>query len=339
MKWLITGGAGFIGCNTAVRLMNERHHVAIFDNLSRRGAEQNLEWLRGYGTYEFIRGDVRDFRQLAKVFRVHRDVDVVLHLAAQVAVTVSVIDPRLDFEINALGTFNMCEVVRQFVPTTILLNASTNKVYGAMGNVKVTSKNGHYEYIDLPDGISEEQPIEFHSPYGCSKGSGEQYVKDYAAIYDLRAVNFRQSCIYGPRQFGIEDQGWLAWFAIAATRAKGITIYGDGGQVRDILFIDDLTDCYLKAVEHVDSARGQSYNIGGGPENAVSVLEVIECLEKLLGTKIQLSFSDWRPGDQRVFVSDIRKAKRDLCWEPKVSKHEGIKKLLDWVIANRSLFG
>lgn len=335
MKWLITGGAGFVGCNAAMHLIKEGFQTIIFDNLSRRGADLNLEWLRGQGACEVFRGDVRSFADLERVFRVHPDIDVVLHLAAQVAVTTSVVHPRDDFEVNALGTFNVCEAVRQFAPNAILLNASTNKVYGAMTGVSIAEREGGYEYLNLPYGVPEDQPLEFHSPYGCSKGAGDQYVMDYARIYGLRTVNFRQSCIYGPRQFGVEDQGWVAWFAIAAVFDAPITIFGDGKQVRDILFITDLVDCYLKAVACIDKASGQSYNLGGGIGNTTSLLGLLALLEELLRRKIHYSFADWRPGDQRIFVSDISKAKKDLDWEPRVAKHDGVERLTNWVIANR----
>lgn len=338
MRWLITGGAGFIGCNTAARLIADGHEVVIFDNLSRPGADLNLQWLRSHGRYAFVHGDVRDPAALADAFQANQQLDVVLHLAAQVAVTTSVLDPRTDFEINALGTFNVCEAVRKLAPETILLNASTNKVYGAMTTVPVTERKGQYEYLDLPQGVSEEQPVDFHSPYGCSKGSGEQYVKDYAAIYGLRTLSFRQSCIYGSRQFGIEDQGWVAWFAIAAVVKRPITIYGDGKQVRDILFVDDLIESYLKAVERIATITGRVYNIGGGPQNVASLREVLDHLEELVGSKIPRSLAAWRPGDQRVFVSDITRARKDLGWEPKVAKYEGIRRLVRWVTENRSLF-
>ncbi|MBI2166610.1 MAG: SDR family NAD(P)-dependent oxidoreductase [Chloroflexi bacterium] len=338
MKWLITGGAGFIGCNAARRLMEAGHRVVVFDNLSRRGASENLAWLREHGEFSFIKGDVRDFGQLEQVFREHQDADVVLHLAAQVAVTTSVQNPREDFDINALGTFNVCEAVRLYAPHTVLLNASTNKVYGELGQAKVEESSSRYRYVDLPHGIPETLSIDFHSPYGCSKGAGDQYVKDYGRIYGLKTVNFRQSCIYGPRQFGIEDQGWVAWFAIASVLGQPITIYGDGKQVRDVLYIDDLVDCYVKAVEHIGRAAGKSYNIGGGPANTLSLLELLGMLRELLGKKLQYTFSDWRPGDQRVFVCDIRKAREDLGWQPHVGAKEGVERLFRWVRDNRSLF-
>jgi CDP-paratose 2-epimerase len=338
MKWLITGGAGFIGCNAAHRLMNDGCQVVILDNLSRRGADSNLQWLRNCAPFEFSKIDVRDFPSTADLFQSHPDIDVVLHLAAQVAVTTSVADPRIDFEVNALGTFNVCEAVRQFTPGAVLLNASTNKVYGGMTDVGVEERDGRYRYAALPQGVSEDRPLDFHSPYGCSKGSADQYVSDYARIYGLRTVNFRQSCIYGTRQFGVEDQGWVAWFAISAALGNPITIYGDGKQVRDVLFVDDLVECYLAAVHQIAHTSGQTYNVGGGPGNTISLLELIRELEELLGRAIPYSFSDWRPGDQRVFVCDIRKAKKGMGWEPKVSKREGVRKLAEWVVANRSLF-
>jgi CDP-paratose 2-epimerase len=336
MKWFITGGAGFIGCNVAASLLSQGHSVVAFDNLSRRGAVDNLKWLDSRGDLRVIRGDIRHFDDLATAIRAAAP-QVVLHLAAQVAVTSSVVNPRHDFDVNAAGGFNVCDAIRQFAPTAILLNASTNKVYGSMSSVAISPRHGRYEYRDLPDGVPEVHPLAFHSPYGCSKGCADQYVQDFSAIYGLRTVTFRQSCIYGPRQFGIEDQGWVAWFAIAATLGTPITIYGDGMQVRDILYVDDLVNCYLKAISHIDVATGQAYNIGGGPHLSASVLEVLQFLEAALGRKIEWATADWRPGDQRVFISDIAKAKRDLGWEPLVSKEEGLRKLLDWVLDNREL--
>jgi len=226
MRWLITGGAGFIGCNAARRLAAEGHEVLVLDNFSRKGAAENLDWLQHQGPVASVHADVRDFPALRRV--VARGFDVVLHLAAQVAVTESVRDPRTDFEINALGTFNVCEAVRQGCPEAILLNASTNKVYGGMEDVRIEERNGRYRCADHSQGIGEDRPLDFHSPYGCSKGAADQYVRDYARIYGLRTVTFRQSCIYGPRQLGVEDQGWVAWFTIAAALGLPLTIYGDG---------------------------------------------------------------------------------------------------------------
>jgi CDP-paratose 2-epimerase len=338
MKVFITGGAGFIGCNTAKRFLEDKHEVVVFDNLSRKGTTANLEWLRTQSKIEFIKGDVRDFHDLDRAIKAHKDVDAVIHLAAQVAVTTSVANPREDFEVNALGTLNLLEAIRQNNIDPVILNASTNKVYGEMKDVAIIEANGRYEYKDHPNGISEERPLDFHSPYGCSKGAADQYVRDYSRIYGLRAVNFRQSCIYGCRQFGIEDQGWVAWFTIAAALRKQITIYGDGKQVRDVLFIDDLVDCYTKAIHNIEKVSGRVYNIGGGPENTMSLLELIAFLELTFHKKIRFAFSDWREGDQPVFVCDIRKAQADLGWTPKVGVQEGVNRLKSWVAENTTLF-
>lgn len=339
MKVLITGGAGFIGINAAKRFLDEGHRVIVFDNLSRRGAEHNLNWLKGQKVFEFVKGDIRDFEQIKRVFYNHKAIDAVLHLAAQVAVTTSVLNPREDFEVNALGTFNLCEAVRQSQPEAILLNASTNKVYGETEDAKVVERNGRYAYANLPRGISEDWPLDFHSPYGCSKGSADQYVRDYARIYGIKTVNFRQSCIYGYRQFGIEDQGWVAWFTICAVLGREVTIYGDGKQVRDVLFIDDLIDCYLKAIEHVDKVKGKNYNIGGGPKNTLSLLELIALLEGFIGKKVHYAFDKWRPGDQKVFICDIGRAEKDFGWKVKTQAREGVEKLFHWVLQNCNLFG
>ena len=337
MKWLITGGAGFIGCNAARRLMAEGHEVVVFDNLSRKGTSGNLEWLREQGPVAFVKGDVREAETIASAVRAHRDADVVLHLAGQVAVTTSVTDPRTDFEINALGTFNVLEGIRRAGGSPVVLYASTNKVYGNMEHEGVELRNGRYAYKHLARGVSETAPLDFHSPYGCSKGTADQYVRDYARIYGMRSVVFRQSCIYGPRQFGIEDQGWVAWFTIAAVLGRPITIFGDGRQVRDVLYADDLADCYLRAVEQIDHTQGQIYNVGGGPDNQLSLLELLELLSARVGRKITTAFADWRPGDQKVFISDIAKAKRDFGWFPKVSATSGVDRLADWVLQEKPL--
>lgn len=336
--YLITGGAGFIGCNTAAALLRGGHDVVIFDNLSRRGTEANLKWLRGLGRFRFMRGDLRDYDSVRGAVKRAGAVDTVIHLAAQVAVTTSVADPREDFDINALGTFNLLEAVRASGRDPIFLYASTNKVYGGMEDIAVAERNGRYEYRDLPRGISEERLLDFHSPYGCSKGAADQYVRDYARIYGLRSVVFRQSCIYGYRQFGVEDQGWVAWFCIAAALGKPITIYGDGKQVRDVLFVEDLVDAYLRAEKQIKKTSGRVYNVGGGPDNQMSLLELIAYLEKRLKKKIHYTFSDWRPGDQPVFVCDVARAQREFGWRPRTSVPRGVNKLIDWVVDNKKLF-
>jgi len=335
MKWLITGGAGFIGCNAARRLLAEGHRVVILDSLSRRGSALNLDWLREQGEFDVVQGDVRQVETLRGIFEQHPDIGVVLHLAAQVAVTTSVAKPREDFEINALGTFNVLEAVRQCQPGAIVLHASTNKVFGQLEGVKLRQKGTRYEAANLPKGVSEDFPLDFHSPYGCSKGAADQYVHDYARIYGLRTVNFRQSCIYGYRQFGMEDQGWVAWFAICAVLGRSICVYGDGRQVRDVLFVDDLVDCYLQAAARIEATRGQHYNIGGGPANTLSLIELIQLLQQQLGRKVEHRFADWRPGDQKIYVSDIRKAQRDFGWQPRTRVAQGLGAFLEWVADNR----
>ncbi len=337
--YFITGGAGFIGSNYVHRLVGRGENVTVYDNLSRAGASRNIAWLEGeFGkeAFRLIVGDLRDADLLAESAR---EADVIIHLAGQVAVTTSVVNPREDFEINALGTFNALEAARLSDRDPIFIYSSTNKVYGGMEDVEIIEEATRWRYKDLIQGASEDQPLDFHSPYGCSKGTGDQYVRDYARIYGLRSVVFRQSCIYGPRQFGVEDQGWLAWMTIAAVTGRQITIYGDGKQVRDVLHVNDLLDAYDAAIEKINRAKGEVYNMGGGPRNVMAVwAEFGPILERLLGEKINVVHADWRPGDQRVFYADTSKAKNELGWEPKIDLEEGIEMLFDWVKANRGLF-
>ena len=254
--------------------------------------------------------------------------------------TTSVTDPKLDFDINALGTFNLLEAVRGLALDPVLLFTSTNKVYGALPQFPVVEQGARYALAGLAGGVSETTPLDFYSPYGCSKGAADQYVRDYHRIYGLRSVVFRNSCIYGTRQFGIEDQGWLAWLVIAAVLGKPITIYGDGRQVRDVLFVDDLIEAMLRAVDRPSVVAGQVYNLGGGPDNSLSVwTEFGPMLERILGRTVSVSHEDWRPGDQKVYISDISKASRDLNWRPKIGVEEGVRRLVEWVEANRGLFG
>lgn len=338
-NYFITGGAGFIGSNYVHRLLERGEKVTIYDNLSRAGAARNLAWLQekfGEKAFRLVAGDVRNADLLAASAR---EADVIVHLAAQVAVTTSVVNPREDFEINALGTFNAVEAARLSERNPILLYASTNKVYGEMEEVEVVEEATRWHYADLPLGCPETQPLDFHSPYGCSKGAGDQYVRDYSRIYGLPSVVFRQSCIYGPRQFGVEDQGWVAWMIIAAVTGKQITIYGDGKQIRDVLHVYDLLDAYDAAIEKIETVKGRVYNLGGGPANTMSIwTEFGPMLEKLLGKPIQVARGDWRPGDQKVFVADVRKAERELGWKPKIGVEEGVKRLFEWVKENQNLF-
>ncbi len=339
MRVLITGGAGFIGCNAVHRFLQRGAQVTIYDNLSRRGSISNLDWLRaqhGADSFRLIHADLREADRLAEAARSQ---DAIIHYAGQVAVTTSVQNPRGDFEDNALGTFNALEAARLSGSNPIFMYASTNKVYGGMEHIGLIETATRYAYRDHPLGISEDFPLDFHSPYGCSKGTGDQYVRDYARIYGLRTVVFRQSAIYGPRQFGIEDQGWLAWFIIAAVTGKPITIYGDGKQVRDVLYVDDLIDAYELAIAKIDQAAGQVFNIGGGANNTLTIwTETGPLLEKLLGRPLSIGRGDWRPGDQRICVMDIRKAQLTLGWSPKTSAAEGMAKLYQWVVDNRHLF-
>jgi CDP-paratose 2-epimerase len=340
MKVFITGGAGFIGCNVASHHLRQGDAVVVFDDLSRAGARGNLSWLRAHhgANLTFTPGDIRDFATLSAAMP--DDTDRVYHFAAQVAVTTSVVEPREDFEINAWGTFNLLEAVRERAPHALLLYASTNKVYGGMESVAIEECATRYRYRDFPYGIAEVQPLDFHSPYGCSKGAGDQYVRDYSRIYGLRTIVMRQSCIYGSRQFGVEDQGWVAHFCISARLGRPITIYGDGKQARDVLWIDDLVAAYDAAAAHADVAAGQIYNVGGGPEHTVSIwTEFGPILEQFAGRQLLVAHDDWRPGDQPVYVSDIRKAEQELGWRPRVPFADGVDRLWRWVDANVELFG
>lgn len=336
-KILITGGAGFIGSNIGKYYLDEGIKVIIIDNLSRRGSDLNLKWLKTQGDFDFIKLDVRDYKALENTFRKLKDVDAIFHEAAQVAVTTSVSNPREDLEVNVLGTLNLLEATRHYLPKSILIYASTNKVYGALEDLKVVERKTRYEFKDkkFKKGISETYPLDFHSPYGCSKGSADQYVRDYARIYGLRTIVFRQSCIYGERQFGIEDQGWVAWFVIRLISGQSVTIYGTGKQVRDILFVDDLIKAYDLAIKNINISQGKIYNIGGGYNNSLSLLELIDLFKELFEKELNYSFSEWRPGDQKIFISDNSLLKNDLNWEPKINYKTGIKRLYRWISKNK----
>lgn len=338
MKILITGGAGFIGCNLGKHHLDEGDDVVILDNLSRKGTESNLAYLKGQGKIEFVQQDICDHEGLKKTVEKCGRVDIVYHMAAQVAVTTSVVDPRTDFNANALGTFNLLEAVRAAGIDPVIIFASTNKVYGEMTDLKIREKGGKYQYADMPEGIPETRQLDFHSPYGCSKGSADQYIIDYSRIYGLKTVCMRQSCIYGPRQFGVEDQGWVAYFTICAVLGRPVTIYGDGKQVRDVLHVHDLIDLFKVAYKNIEQVKGMAFNIGGGPANQMSLLGLVAFLEKKTGKKMDLTFDGWRPGDQKIYVSDIKKAKEHLGWEPKINKDKGVDMLFEWVRENSNLF-
>ncbi|MGO8837788.1 MAG: SDR family NAD(P)-dependent oxidoreductase [Limisphaerales bacterium] len=334
---LITGGAGFIGVNTARRFLQEGWDVFVWDNLSRCGAESNLQWLHSSGPVHFSRTDVREEKAVTENFRRER-YDLVVHCAGQVAVSSSLTSPRHDLENNLLGTFNLLEAVRLFSPEALFIFASTNKVYGSLKGIPIVERDGRYQWADLPGGISEEQPLDFFSPYACSKGAADQYVRDYARIYGLATVCFRQSCIYGYRQFGMEDQGWVAWFLIAQALRRPITIFGDGKQTRDLLFIDDLVEAYCRAWQKRDKVAGQVYNIGGGPQNQFSIMQLIRWIETESAAPVEVNFAAPRRGDQKVFVADISKALADFAWRPSCSVNQGLRKLHRWVNANLELF-
>jgi CDP-paratose 2-epimerase len=334
---LITGGAGFIGCNTAKHFAKRNWQVTVLDDLSREGTDKNLEWLREGTSFEFEKVDIRQQAAVEQVF-VQRQFDAVIHLAAQVAVTTSVTDPRTDFAINALGTFNLLDAVRRHCPEAVFIFASTNKVYGKIAAAGYELQGNSYAYTNRYNGIPESEPLDFLSPYGCSKGAADQYTLDFSQIYGIPATSFRQSCIYGAHQFGIEDQGWVAWFAIAAMLGRDITIYGDGKQVRDVLYVEDLVRAYEAAIHNPDKVAGRAFNIGGGPNRVLSLLDLIDMLEQRLKHKIPLRWTDWRPGDQRVYISDVRKLEQALGWKPEIDVEAGVNQLLDWVKQNRYLF-
>jgi CDP-paratose 2-epimerase len=336
--YLITGGAGFIGTNLAEHYLAHNRRVTIVDNFSRAGSEKNAEHLRRrYGDrLTVVEYDVR--RSDATLLQLVENAEVVFHLAGQVAVTTSVANPRTDFEVNALGTLNVLEAVRLSSGKPILIYSSTNKVYGKMVDLEVVERDGRYAYASLPNGIPETRPLDFYSPYGCSKGCGDQYVIDYARIYDLKTVVFRQSCIYGPYQFGIEDQGWVAWFAIRSLQNLPVTIFGNGKQVRDVLYVSDLITAYDMVIEAIAETSGQAYNIGGGPQNTLSLLELIDLLAQHFDRRLAYSFDEWRPGDQLIYISDIQKAKVDFGWEPQVGVADGVTRLVDWLRQHKLLF-
>ena len=335
---LITGGAGFIGSNLAHRLLGMGQRVRVLDNLSRPGVEQNLQWLREtHGErLEMIVADVRD---MAKVRQAMAGITQVFHFAAQVAVTTSLLDPQDDFSVNAQGTLNVLEAVRaQRTPPPLVLT-STNKVYGGLGDVGLEVRDGRYAPLDAAlqaNGVPESRPLDFHSPYGCSKGTADQYVVDYARSYGLVTTVFRMSCIYGPRQFGTEDQGWVAHFILRALRGEAITLYGDGRQVRDVLFVDDLVDAFLLAREHGPKLAGRAFNMGGGPANAISLLDLLDRIEDLHGRRPKVDFDQWRTGDQRYYVSDTRAFQQATGWQPKVGADDGIERLYRWLAARQA---
>jgi CDP-paratose 2-epimerase len=333
---LVTGGAGFIGSNLADRFAGEGHEVLVFDSLSRPGVERNLAWLKErHGTrVASIVGDVRDEDEVA---RAAADAKAVFHMAAQVAVTTSLVDPRDDFETNVRGTINVLDAVRVRRERVPVIFASTNKVYGDLGDIQFERAGERYRPTGGIDstGISEARPLDFHTPYGCSKGAADQYVLDYARSFGIPTAVFRMSCIYGRRQMGTEDQGWVAHFLIKALSGEPITIYGDGRQVRDILDIADAVDAYARALERIDAVQGRAFNLGGGPANAVSLLELTDEIGRITGRPPALRFEDWRQGDQRWYVSDTGAATRALGLKRPRPWRQGVAALADWLQSER----
>jgi CDP-paratose 2-epimerase len=338
---LVTGGAGFIGCNLADRLVGEGREVIVFDVLRREGVERNLAWLKARHGSRIVHvcADTRDARRVDEAVR---EAQAVFHMAAQVAVTTSLVEPVEDFQINVVGALNVLEAARRNGGRTPVIFASTNKVYGDLGDVplEVTADAYRPEHPKLRVcGVGEQQPLDFHTPYGCSKGAADQYVLDYARSFGVPTCVMRMSCIYGPHQMGAEDQGWVAHFLIRALQRRPISIYGDGRQVRDILHVADAVDAYLAAWRRIETVRGRAYNLGGGPANAVSLLQLVRHIEELTGRKIELAFSDWRAGDQRYYVSDPGAARRDLALREPIEWRRGVAELAQWLEAELALTG
>jgi CDP-paratose 2-epimerase len=332
---LITGGAGFVATNVADRLLHDGWRVRLFDNLSRAGVERNVAWLKTEHdprNIELMVGDVRDEPAIRRA--VHGAARV-FHFAAQVAVTTSLVDPVLDFEINARGTLNLLEAIRALDQRPTLLFTSTNKVYGHLDDLPLKARASRYEPEDplvATQGISERRPLDFHSPYGCSKGAAEQYVLDYARTFGIKATVFRMSCIYGPHQFGNEDQGWVAHFLIQSIARRPLTLYGDGRQVRDVLFVEDLVDAMMRAHSQIDRIGGRAFNIGGGQGSTVSLLELIDMIGDLLGCRPAYCLEPWRTADQRYYVSDTTRFEAATGWRPRVSVAEGLERLAAWLV-------
>ncbi|CAO3356284.1 SDR family NAD(P)-dependent oxidoreductase [Azospirillum melinis] len=330
---LITGGAGFIGSNLADRLASEGHDVLVFDALLRPGVERNLAWLKARHPAR-ISAAVADLRDEAALSEAAKDAKAVFHLAAQVAVTTSMADPVEDFEVNIRGTLAILESLRRRGARTPLVFASTNKVYGNLADVPLQLLDDAYTPADpilRAHGVGEERPLDFHTPYGCSKGAADQYVLDYARSFDLPTAVLRMSCIYGPRQMGTEDQGWVAHFLIRALKGEPITIYGDGRQVRDVLYVADAVEAYAAAWNRIEQVKGRAFNLGGGVANAVSLRQLVEHIEHLLDRRVEVSHGDWRAGDQRYYVSDTRAARRALGLSEPVDWRHGVAALADWL--------
>ena len=340
MKYLITGGCGFLGSNIASQILKDKEKLIICDNLSRTGSGINLKWLQEQGNFNFFKTNVSDFKSISSIIEKERP-DIIYHLAGQVAMTTSISNPRLDFETNVLGSFNILETVRMHSPDACIIYSSTNKVYGDLEFLNYEETDTRYICKEYPNGFDEKINLEFHSPYGCSKGAADQYMLDYARIFKLNTIVFRHSSMYGSRQFGTYDQGWISWFCQKAAETKlnentSFTISGNGKQVRDVLYSEDMINLYINAPKHIEKARGQVFNIGGGMKNSLSLLELFKILEDELNINLKYTKLPPRESDQKIFVADILKAKNILKWEPAFSSRIGIKKTIDWVIKSNS---
>ncbi|MDO9055516.1 MAG: NAD-dependent epimerase/dehydratase family protein [Sulfuricurvum sp.] len=336
MKYLITGGCGFLGSNIASEVLKQGNELVVFDSLYRFGSYQNLEWLRTQGKFEFVHGDIRNTNDVERTIKTYKP-DVIYHLAGQVAMTTSILDPRMDFEVNVGGSFNLLNAVRLYSPESTIIYSSTNKVYGDLEQFTYEETETRYRCIEKPNGFDESVNLDFHSPYGTSKGSADQYMLDFARIYGLKTVVFRHSSMFGGRQFATYDQGWIGWFTQQAiniknkTQKEPFTISGNGKQVRDIAHAEDMVALYLKASTKIDNIKGQAFNVGGGIDNSSSLLELFHFLEKELNVKMEYIQLPVRESDQKIFVADLTKAKELIGWEPKISKEEGIRKMIEWV--------
>lgn len=336
MKLLITGGCGFLGSNLASDALSRGDNLVVFDNLHRSGSRENLTWLQKKGKFKFDHGDIRNSNDIARVIRDFKP-DAIFHLAGQVAMTTSIANPRMDFEVNVLGIINLLESVRQYCPNSAVIYSSTNKVYGDLEQYSYLETDTRYQCVEKPDGFDENTQLEFHSPYGCSKGAADQYMLDYARIFGLKTVVFRHSSMYGGRQFATYDQGWVGWFCQKALEAKKglakepFTISGNGKQVRDVLHADDMKALYKAALDSIDLSAGNAFNIGGGLSNSLSLLELFQELETLLGVEIIYEKQSVRVSDQRVFISNIEKAKNMLGWSPKILSKDGVKDMVQWI--------
>lgn len=336
MKFLITGGCGFLGSNLASEVLKRNEELYVFDNLYREGSSENLSWLKSKGKFTFLHSDIRNYNDVEKAIKEIKP-DVVFHLAGQVAMTTSLDNPRLDFEVNVLGGHNILEAVRKYSPESIITYSSTNKVYGDFDSIEFIETDTRYIAKGYEQGFDENVPLHFQSPYGCSKGATDQYMQDYARMFGLKTVVFRHSSIFGGRQFSTSDQGWIGWFVKKAIDIKSgklvspFTISGNGKQVRDVLFASDLINCYFKALENIENVKGKPYNIGGGMSNSLSLLELFNFLENSLDVVMEFERLPWRKSDQKVFIADINKARHDFNWSPKTDFHSGLKEMIKWV--------